>query len=262
MAIRTEKVPIMNLQDCKDKVTGITKKLSGKKPTSESMKQLEKILDNIELIFQRDEGTIDIKILAATINSIKTALDEMRKHIAEQDANIENLAGIVETLTESVATLTEKLAISNERVKQLEKIEIDLLFGQIVSKANHCIVDRIVEGTGISRKKSFITINSLEKAVKGQPVSRGKYIFKEQSQIERANENWEKLDDFFSLDWNDYEALNELRITRNITAHPNMTLEEARRHIAETRSSSIPRKEKEMGLRLLHMLEQMSVTQV
>lgn len=256
-----------NLQDCLNKVTRISDRMTEETPTSESIKQLENT-NKPEPILQHDVHIVstDTTVLDATRKSIETALDETRRHIAKQEAYIEKfkkdsdtISQIVVGLTQNVDTLSERNVDLTKRVEQLEQTETDPVVGQIVSKANDCIIERIIEGTGISSEDSFLTIYMLDRAVKGKAVSRGKTIFNRR-QVRIAKENWKKLDHEFSLNWNDYGALDDLRITRNFPARPPMRLEEARKYI-DTKPS-IPPKVKEMGEKLLRMLEQMSVTEI
>lgn len=216
-------------------------------PTSpdKTLKDLEVRVKEIEEIVERHDLS-ELENLGATIDSFHTEIAMIRTQIHQQN--------------QVIAEQDDKIAELTKRVAELEKIQNDLVFGQIVTKANKCIVERIIEGTQLSTEKSFITINMLWRAVNNERLWNQAPILKTPNEIEQAEHNWTRLDQEFSLDENVYGALDEYRLTRNITAHPRMTLADASRHI-ET-NSSIEAKKKEMGLRLLKMLRDMSVTEI
>lgn len=102
------------LKDYKDEVKQITARISEQNPI-ESAQELEKRLDDIELVVQSEKDMIDFEDLAAIIESIKTALAEMRKHMTKQDIEIENLKRRVAELEQMETKCMDKSS-ANQKI--------------------------------------------------------------------------------------------------------------------------------------------------
>ena len=169
---------------------------------------------------------------------------------------IDCFGNIVKCLLEEHDKLQECVKTLEDRVKHLQNLEEALLVGQIASKVETVLVQKILDGTNVSDSR-YLTIHQLENALSdcGRKSRQSKSIFKSQEDISKGNENWDRLETTFRLDSDLYGAIKSLRSHKNIMAHPGMSVRQARERLANCI-------DRDIAYRLLDILEKASVKNI
>ena len=162
---------------------------------------------------------------------------------------IDCLGNVVKCLLEEHDKLQDSVKKLEDRVKHLENLEEVLLVGQIASKVEKLIVGKIVNGTNVTDSR-YLTIDQLDFALahRGWNSRQSKSIFESEKEVLKANENWDTLESTFRLNSDLYGAIKSLKSHRNIMAHPDMSVREARDRLANC-------SDRDIANRLLDILE-------
>ena len=173
---------------------------------------------------------------------------------ASDTPNLKKVYDVIECLRVTVRHLFDEMDGLRSRLKQLEALATDLLVGQLASKLEKEIVAEILRDTGV-QNKYYVTLTQVEDALEGRASRRAK-IFSSQEQKKKATENWDRLEVLLGLDDDMYGAIDKLKFVRNVTAHPNLPLEELSTRL---KTSDLSSEDKEMCDRFIEVLNKLSV---
>ena len=98
-----------------------------------------------------------------------------------------------------------------------QEVEEGFLVGQIAYEAEQRITNYILEGTGVTEAE-FMTIEALDDAISlGRPPrTRFCRIFTSQDQINKAKDNWDRLDAILNCDSSFYRAITAFKSYRRV----------------------------------------------
>ena len=174
---------------------------------------------------------------------------------SDAEINLTQVAEIIDCFGNIVKWLLEAQYRLEDRVKHLEKLEEAILVGQIASKVENVLVQKILHGTNV-RDSRYLTIDQLENAL--SDCGQSKNIFKSKEDVSKGNENWDTLETTFHLDSDLYRAIQSLKSQRNITVHPAMSVRKAREHLTNKSIGN----DRDIVYRLLDILEKASVNYI
>ena len=129
----------------------------------------------------------------------------------------------VEALFEKEDTMEEELKYLQEKLEELQELEVDILIGQLAVSVEEEIVKYILKGTGIST--CYIMIRNIDDALRCgyEHDSCSKDIFTSREQEDKAKQNKAKLSaDFPSINGGMYCSIEYYKQTRNIRTHPKL----------------------------------------
>ena len=220
--------------------------------------------------FAEDIKTCSSKIEIGEVSDVSEFVGVIDKVIlvvqSDDDINFNDVAVVIECLGNVLKylltqndSLQESVKQLEDRVKHLEKLEEALLVGQIASKVEKVLVQKILDGTNVSDFR-YLTIDQLENALSdcGRKSRQSKNIFKSKEDVSKGNENWDTLETTFQLDSDLYGAIQSLKSNRNIMAHPGMSVKEARERL----TNKLIGNDRDIVYRLLDILEKASVNYI
>uniref|UniRef100_A0A1X7VMK3 Uncharacterized protein n=1 Tax=Amphimedon queenslandica TaxID=400682 RepID=A0A1X7VMK3_AMPQE len=145
---------------------------------------------------------------------------------------MENLREVTMALFHEVDGLKEAQDDLKSKVEALEartrELEIPSLTGQLAVKVEKELVKRILDNTGVdlqSTKTTNVTLHMMNEALQNPVSLMGGGIFASDEQKRKARDNWIDLNHSLGLNFETYSAINELKLTQNLKAHPDLTLE-------------------------------------
>lgn len=144
---------------------------------------------------------------------------------ASDTPNLKIVFDVIECLRETVRHLFDEMDSLRSRLKQQETLATDLLVGQLTSKLEKEIVAEIFRDTDVEIDLYYVTLIPVEIAFK-ETTSRRAKIFLSQEQKEKAAKNWDHLEELLGLDVGIYGAIENMKVSRNALAHPDLPLEE------------------------------------
>ena len=128
--------------------------------------------------------------------------------------------------------------------------ETSRLMGYLASRVEERIVEYVLRDTGVTQ--THITIDQLDKAVSGNFYRRCRTIFESQEQVDKANDNWDRLEEAINVGSSFYCTVETLRSWRPLV-DLNLTREEAYERLRTAQSDQ--EEHKNIGLRILKVLD-------
>ena len=189
-----------------------------RKPLDRKLKrELERVVESISffILTLNQENGEDAKEVAKVFEDLQVLILREITNSNEENAKLKKK---MEALEKEI----EKMKTEMERLKGIED---QLLIGQVAFETEKKIVQYILKGTGVDA--DHVTINNIEQELNTGFDSRRRRhrVFTSQEQMDKANDNWERLDEELKLESSFYRAIIGLKHYRNCTAHPRFTPE-------------------------------------
>ncbi len=239
--------------------------------------ELERLLDRLFLVVKNRKVHIDSEetSIAECILGIKEAL---RCALNETDDIKKNTGRIEEELTHKIAKLESELECmkkEQERTKselecikkqkerteeELTSLKSELVTGQIASCFEREIVKAVLDGVEETDQK--VAIWQLEDRISNKKSRQLPPILETEEQRRQANDNWNKIDEKYSLRHDYYSSVPHLKTQRNLTAHPKMTIKDAMEFLKSKESSNIAEKDRKICIDMLEVLTKMGVPDI
>ena len=156
--------------------------------------------------------------------ALSNILDSLTIHIQCDDNAAEQVARIIQDIKEPIHSLFQRVDTLEKEMEEMKRkweslktLEDSLLMGQLAFTLERELVEKFLEGTGISPK--HVTIEQIFIAL-GKETDYMLPLTPEQKDI--INASWKELERKYQLDHTLYRTITALKRNRNFEAHPRI----------------------------------------
>ena len=214
------------LVEVQQQIKKLRTSLDQEKYPASTITTLETLLEKLteELDDNGENEAVQNAQLQDYCQELVSTLSELKEATNELVSLLNNAEAEKQELRQDIQRLENKMLCLEKKVKMLEKMEQNLLLGQLAFVVDRALLDKVLKDSGCrpANELYIYSIQDMEKAINGKQHYKGVFEETERTCVE---EHWRELQNTLHWEGKHYRCLKYLKSTRRADAHPDSDLD-------------------------------------